>query len=204
MKPMIIGLAGAKGAGKSTIARHILMGVEQALNYKPQILNFAGPLKEACASLYALDYDQLYGDRKEEIDPRWGMSPRQILQTTGARMRAEHGEGFWVQHMRSKIERETAISIEGYYRSLGTCIIIDDVRYENEVALVRELGGTVHGIQRQAAENEDEHESEQLAKELVSHVDYHWLVREDQALETARLILQNEAARMLEGVDLEW
>lgn len=204
MKPMIIGLAGAKGAGKSTIAHHLVLGVEQALAYKAQRANFAGPLKEACAKLYALDHDQLYGDRKEEVDPRWGLSARQILQRVGSQMRDDHGEDFWVQHMRGLIERETAHDIEGYYRTLGTCIIIDDVRYENEVAMIRELGGSIHGIERpEIKADDDDHESEQLAKNLVDHCHYHWLVEDGRQIETARLILQIEAAKMLEGVDLE-
>jgi len=59
---MIIGFAGKKRSGKDTIANYLVN------KYNFRRYAFGGPVKEVCRILFGFDDEQLYGDRKEELD----------------------------------------------------------------------------------------------------------------------------------------
>ncbi len=73
----IIGVTGYKRSGKDTVAKVFVN------SYGFKKYEFARPMKEACAVIFGWGDAELYGDKKEIVDPRWGISPRQALQHIG-------------------------------------------------------------------------------------------------------------------------
>ncbi len=132
----IVGLTGAAGSGKSTAAAYL----EREHGYKR--MRFAAPLKDALRRILrgALLDDHtiermIEGDLKEVPQPvLLGKTPRHAMQTLGTEWgRACIGGLFWVNLMRHAIGALPA----------GTRVVVEDVRFENEAAMIRSLGGKV-------------------------------------------------------------
>jgi hypothetical protein len=151
---MIIGLCGKKQCGKSTTACGLVAGgfVE---------LSFAGPLKAACAAIFGFTDEQLNGALKEVPDAKWGVSPRQVMQRFGTDLMRKYSnlvvpikdpEDIWLTVMAKRIA-----SLPD-----GTNVVISDVRFENEAAFVRKLGGFIIKIDRPDLVASDVHASEAL------------------------------------------
>lgn len=169
MSKTIIGFMGMAGVGKTTAARALQAAAKTSL---PIVYSFAGPLKEAVKRLCLFSDEQVYGDldAKSLIDPRWGFSPRQALQIIGTDcVRKMLCEDFWARRMRLSVEA-----------SLDHVIIIDDVRFEDEAAFIKEKGGIVVMIKRpggptlpwHASENPPEHMSNILITNNQSKEDF--------------------------------
>ena len=71
---VLIGLTGKKRSGKDTVADYL----KDEVGFFKYAL--ADPMKKACEEIFYMDESQLWGDRKEEIDPRYGVTPREIMQ----------------------------------------------------------------------------------------------------------------------------
>lgn len=150
---MMIGFAGKAGAGKSNAARHV------AVRFGLQRRSFADPLKEAAMVMFALDAKQVFTQRgKAEIDPRWGMTPRQILQQLGAYGRSIRPD-FWIQR--------------AFLNPAQRGVVFDDVRFQNEVNSIQDRGGLVLKIDRPGLTNDDPDPSEnqQLFVDYTIHND---------------------------------
>ena len=143
----IIGFCGFKGSGKSTAAARAFNVFYDNGRLRATQRSFASPLKKTCRSLFGLAVDQLYGDQKETVDPRYGKTPRQILQDVGSFCRDTYGADFWVD----ALDRQ---------RADDEITIIDDCRYPNEAEYIRENGGIVIGIRRPGNGLDDDHASE--------------------------------------------
>lgn len=76
----IIAICGKRGHGKSCITKHVTE------NYIFKSLAFARPLKEAVRAVFGFSDDQLYGEAKEQVDPLWEVTPRQVLQVVGTNL----------------------------------------------------------------------------------------------------------------------
>ena len=145
--PRLIGLySPAPGCGKTSAA--------DLLNDHERV-SFAAPLK--CAVLYMLDdlglpgFNYAYVD-KEAIIPGIGVSARHMLQTLGTEWgRACIHPDFWVMIARAKAERIMAD---------GRSVVIDDVRFPNEAAMIRDLGGELWRIDRPGVAYNGDHSSE--------------------------------------------
>jgi len=74
---MIIGFAGKKGSGKDTLGNYLIE------KYKFERYAFGDPVKEVCRILFGFNDQQLYGDKKEEIDISLGIKPREAFQKIG-------------------------------------------------------------------------------------------------------------------------
>ena len=76
---MLIALTGYKRSGKDTFADYLCF-------HSPEKMVKAQPFaifKIALGQWFSFDKEQMDGSRKEEIDPRWGLSPRQLFQVFG-------------------------------------------------------------------------------------------------------------------------
>lgn len=109
-------------------------------------LRFADPLKEAAAILLGRTVAECNGDGgfdREAVMSEWGFSMRDFLQRFGTEaMRNNFGQDFWLKHMRRRLE-----SLPPYH-GCTRAAVITDCRFDNEAALVRELGGIVVEIRR--------------------------------------------------------
>ena len=143
----LIGITGKKCSGKDTVADFLVR------KYGFTKLSFALPLKTAAQELFLLTPQQLH-DRKEKeaIDPRWGVSPRQIMQMIGTDwVRHQFRDDFWVRRIQYEIER-----LPSHVQK----IVVSDVRFENEKQWILDMGGQVIGLSRKHINLSDQHESE--------------------------------------------
>jgi hypothetical protein len=146
----LIGIAGAAGAGKDTLRcelRPELYKLSTCLVFQE---NFADPLKKAAAELFGIDVDDFYNlDHKKELNPFWGVSPRQIAQFFGTEMVRETmgkllfgiGENFWIK----RLEKDFDLSLDHI-------LMIADVRFQNEVDWIISNGGIVIKLYRPGAD----------------------------------------------------
>lgn len=157
----IIGLTGFARCGKDTLANEFIrLSNSRIIKY-----SFATPLKELCRTAFLLSDEQLYGEEKEDIDERWGVSPRKILQTMGTNVFREslstffpelkcvkEGE-FWIHHFELWVKKQSEDGI----------IIIPDVRFKNEIDVIKKNNGIIIKIVRENKEaiTGNSHKSEQ-------------------------------------------
>ncbi|MDE4059787.1 hypothetical protein [Phaeobacter gallaeciensis] len=128
--PRVIGLCGAAGAGKSTVAAVLA-------EYGYTRLRFADPLKSMLRTLLAAagvaedEVERMVeGDLKELPHPALGgKSPRLAMQTLGTEWGRTHlGLDFWVNTARRQIR-----AILGR----GGRVVVEDCRFPNEAEAIR-------------------------------------------------------------------
>lgn len=133
---MLIGFSGKKGSGKSYFADYL---VNNKLFIK---LSFASPLKEITKILFNLsDEDVKDPIKKELINPKFNASPRELMQWLGTDiMREEFNKKFnysgsiWIDNVKDKVKTLLDDNKD---------VVIDDVRFQNEVDMIHSLGGIV-------------------------------------------------------------
>ena len=133
---MLIGFSGKKGSGKSYFADYL---VNNKLFIK---LSFASPLKEITKILFNLsDEDVKDRIKKELINPKFNASPRELMQWLGTDiMREEFNKKFdysgsiWIDSVKDKVKTLLDDNKD---------VVIDDVRFQNEVDMIHSLGGIV-------------------------------------------------------------
>jgi len=140
---MIIGICGLIGSGKGTVADVL---VEQGFTK----ISFADKLKDGVAAVYGWDRAMLEGDTpesrewREAQDDFWTnetgriITPRIVLQEFGTDcMRNGFYDGVWVSAVKQILINNTNIDY-----------VIPDVRFENEVNMIRQVGGQVWEVSR--------------------------------------------------------
>lgn len=131
---MLIGITGAAGSGKDTVADHLFA----KHSFTPT--SFARPLKQAVKDIFWLtDTEMTDRDLKEKVNPFWGLSPRTIMQRFGTEaMRGTFGNEIWIR------------TWHRVYQALADTdhIVVSDVRFEDEAKAVRDLGGKIIHIVR--------------------------------------------------------
>jgi len=158
---MLIGLAGRKQSGKSTVTDYLC----QCFDFHE--ISWAYPLKEVIGrQLFGLDDEILYGDspKREEVIEQWGMSGRQILQVVGTDLFRNHfDENFWVK-----------VGIGRIMKELGQKhhVVVSDCRFPNELDAIKSFGGVTCKIIKLAKmQPDDMHESE-IALKKYTNFDY--------------------------------
>jgi len=152
--PRLIGLCSpAPGCGKTTAANLLI---------EHERVSFAAPLKRAVWRL--LDdlglkgFRYVYSD-KEAIIPELGVSARHMMQTLGTEWgRACIHPDFWVMIARVEAQRIMAD---------GRSVVIDDVRFPNEAAMIRDLGGELWRIDRPGVAYSGDHSSEGALEDVT-------------------------------------
>jgi hypothetical protein len=132
--PQIIALVGNAGAGKSTVAEYLM----EVHRYK--LVKFAGPLKTMLRAI-GLDDEEIEGERKEvPCDLLCGKTPRHAMVTLGTEWgRDLIGVNFWS----GLWQEDAAMHINSGYN-----VVVDDVRFENEMNAVCAMGGVLWHVYR--------------------------------------------------------
>lgn len=176
---MIIAVSGKKGSGKSTVANYFL---EKGF----ELRSFAGPLKTLIAEVFGLPMflltDQEAKERhqlsiyiqKEHVEKLISLAsklypitaeqqakalanipqdliqtPRQLLQVVGTDIfRNNIDTEYWLNVFKASLQ--------------GRNYICDDARFDNELALIKSLGGYVIGLNRPGMFSQDSHASEKI------------------------------------------
>ena len=141
---LLLGFAGPAGCGKSSAAALVASrpGWER--------LSFAQPLRDLLLALHPA-WDQWHlGPGKDLTPADGGLSPREQMRAVGDWVKG-YDPGFF-----------TAIGRHHLGRLLlrGVHVAIDDVRYEAEARLIRDLGGCVVHVSRTDIQFRRDHESE--------------------------------------------
>lgn len=136
--PRVLGLAGRAGAGKTTFAS--LLQAPPASRWVR--VSFAEPLKDMLRVGLRLTREQLSDPvLKETIDPRYGVTPRHLMQTLGT----EWGR----THVRSDLWVTICVNTVQEHLHAGRNVVVDDVRYPEECDVIRKLGGVVVWVHKQ-------------------------------------------------------
>ena len=136
---MILGLCGPKDSGKSTLAELL------KTQHQFKRIALADPIKEMCLTLVTYQgcsrgqgIRMFWGDLKEVPSAYLGgRTPRHAMQTLGTEWgRKTINWDFWKNVWHNKVQQEL------------DQIVVDDVRFENEVQAIRNFGGKVIRIMR--------------------------------------------------------
>lgn len=122
--PRVIALCGLKRSGKDCVADAICRehGYEK--------IKIAGGLKEMLKVLFEFSDDQLETDLKDNLDARWGVTPRKIMQFMGTEVMQYEiqkilpgiGRNFWINRL-----------VEGHIkRHPQQRFVISDLRFKHE------------------------------------------------------------------------
>jgi len=179
--PQIIGITGKKFNGKDTLG-------EIFIKNEYQKFAFADPLKRACKEIFHLNDDQLYGDKKEDVDSYWNITPRKIYQYVGTELFRdkigelipEVGKDIWIKSIEKQI-------LDVLYKNPSTKIVITDIRFKNELDAVKHLGGIIIRIHRSSLKSIDVHKSEADIDTFI--VDYD--ISNDSTIEDLNLKVTN-------------
>ena len=143
MSGKILGIAGRAGSGKDTIGDYLVK------KYGWEKMSFASALKDITSILFGWDRDMLAGETpenrklREEKDEYWSkvfndtITPRRMLQILGTNILRKHlGENIWVDVLKRKLINS------------DKNIVITDVRFPNEIDMIRNLGGEMVRVER--------------------------------------------------------
>ena len=138
----IVGFCGPIGCGKSAATRHLVN------SYRFVKRPFAGPLKDMAAAV-GLNDNQLNGNLKETpCELLGGKTPRHFMQTLGTEWGRNCMDGdFWVR-------------LWSMLLPAGRDIVVDDVRFPNEVKTIRDMGGIIIQLERRGTGGLAAHASE--------------------------------------------
>lgn len=141
----IIGIAGRAGSGKNLVASMIPDSA---------VIQLADPLYAMLEAMLGIPAEQLRDRQTKELPiDGIGKSPRQLLQTLGTEWgRALVRDDIWLVLARRRID---ALLEAG-----AASVVIADVRFDNEAAMIRQAGGQVWEVVRPGGHAVAEHESE--------------------------------------------
>ena len=141
---MLIGICGLIGSGKGTVADTLVN------DHGFTKISFADKLKDTVAHLYDWDRAMLEGDTdksrkwREQVDEFWTqetgrkITPRIVLQEFGTDcMRNGFDKNIWVSFVKKKILANPDVNF-----------IIPDVRFPNEIDVIKQLNGQVWQVRR--------------------------------------------------------
>jgi hypothetical protein len=133
MKTALVALAGLAGCGKTTVALGLVK------NHGFHRISFADPLREM-GRAFGLTSEEMSTGKMDPLARYGGKTPRQILQSLGTEWgRQMVDPEVWVNATRGRIL--------DVWRDGGE-VVIDDCRFDNEAAMVKDLGGRVVVIER--------------------------------------------------------
>lgn len=161
--PQFIGICGKKHHGKTCLAKYLID------NFGYVKLSFADPLKEICKILFRFNDQQLNGKLKEDKDDRWNVTPRSCMQFVGTELMRkqmnnllpEIEENIWIKNMELRIN-------ELLQNNPDVKIVIDDIRFQNEIELIKCFNSNKIILIKRNIESSDNHESEKNIDDLIN------------------------------------
>lgn len=186
---MIIGFAGKAATGKTTAARHVAPLLDRPTQILPMAQLLRDEVEAFLRDVGAQEFVPLvYGDQDDKVRvfhldraravlscPKWGefvaanqeiqddagrtaLTVRRILQWWGTEYRRAQDPDYWTKAWGRKVE---GLDLEALH------VLVDDVRFMNELQVIKEHGGLVVKVVRPGFDGANNHASE------TSLDDYH-------------------------------
>jgi hypothetical protein len=167
---------------------------------------FADELKRYAMELWDLSFEQMYGgdDVREVVDPRWGVSPRFIMQQFGTEVGRSVHKDTWVRKTLRLIDRAyhgASVTLPDFkLREFRSVVVEDptrwsipDARFPDEANAIRAAGGVVIKVVRPSIVSVDTHASETSVDDVVPD----HLIVNDGTLDDLRAKVADVASRVL-------
>ncbi len=199
---MIIGFAGKAASGKTTAAKHLLERFGSNVAILPMALVLREEVENFIRQVGAEEYVPLvYGDQDDKIRvfyidenqafeqcPVWAsfvsdnrdiqnksgqsaVSVRRILQWWGTEYRRAEDHDYWTKVWEKKLQE---------YDLTTTHVLVDDVRFVNELNIIKKHGGVFIKIERPGFDGANNHSSE---NSLDHYSDWNLVIHNDGSLE---------------------
>jgi len=177
---MLIGFTGVIGAGK-TYSATVIRDYFNCCNFeykleighksRAEIYSFGGIMKNIAKLIYpSWGEEHVKGKLKEVVDPKYGVSPRRVLQVIGKGL-LDINENIWVDHLFNKLER-----LDINWHDPSTLIAIDDVRYSHDFEAIKQRHGIMIGIiptkKKDLSDEVVSHDTEKYINDLINICDY--------------------------------
>jgi hypothetical protein len=128
----IVALIGQKRVGKDLVGSIICDQYHNSV-----ALKFAGPLKEAVKCIFKLSDEEVEGDKKDIVHPRWKTTPREIMQWLGTDVMQYQIQTivpqvkrlFWAEQMCEEIESK---------HMDNHVVVITDTRFKHELDMLNQ------------------------------------------------------------------
>lgn len=174
----VLGISGVAGSGKDTLA-------DLLSNYGFVKMAFADPIKRAAAEWFDWPEEALWGpsELRSVPDPRFGgLTPRRALQFLGT----EVGRALWPNVWVDLLLRRARRHLEEYPTFRG--VVVSDVRFRNEVDLLRAAGAELVRVVRPGAGLSGAAAAHQSEAEMagIPDEDFDVVLRNDGTLEDLR------------------
>ena len=178
---IIFPISGQKRAGKDTISDYI----------KGQVMasrvSFADPVRDVCRAYFGWTEEWLLGKHKEDVDPYWGISPRQAMQYLGTEVgrvgiaenypefKSVTGDSIWIKSAKKNIRVKSSKEYISNYGKIRA-FIIPDMRFLNEYDAMKEMENEGYkvitiGVRRDGLPS-DSHASETEIRYCVDKCDF--------------------------------
>lgn len=137
---MIIGFGHKAQTGKDTAADYLVS------KYRYTRVAFAEALKRTAMAAFGFTVDQVYGDKKLDIDLFWGNTPAHFLQVIGTDLfRDKVDQDFWVK----RLHNDLVTAADALNKNIAHLkVVIPDVRFHNEAEAIKSWGGIVVRVDR--------------------------------------------------------
>ncbi len=148
---VLIGIQGALGAGKTTIRKVLVSDMSFTA------MSMADPIKVALMSMGATR-SEMYGEDKPKPNELWGgKTNRFAMQTLGTEWgRQTIQPDIWVDCIRRSIDtvykKERERRTDHDFQAHSLRIVIDDIRFWNEMELIHQFGGSLWTVRRPSVE----------------------------------------------------
>lgn len=141
-QPCYIALHGLPESGKTEVAKWLIA------NCGFTRIGFGDHLKQVVMIAYDLDFEQVYGDLKDVIDLRYGITPRFILQQLGTEVCRTIHPDTWIFPIKRILDDPNYH--QPYFGETIRCdrVVIDDLRFPNEVDMLLTFGTVLIHIER--------------------------------------------------------
>ena len=163
---MIIALSGKAGSGKDTVANELIK------SHKFIKVAFADPIKRMAMEMFGFSREQLWGDsdKRDQEDPRYGFSPRYVLQKMATDFGRNLFQDVWVNTTKATIDKlNSTVSIYSPYKGVSVTytpqkyeniktdknIIITDCRFINEMNFIKKQNWSIYRVKRDSEKNLD-------------------------------------------------
>jgi len=193
--PIYIGLSGAKGAGKDTVASAISRALTKQGKW-PVTAPLAGTLKAALTTITGISAERFNDPATKELPiPGWELTPRELMQRFGTEIGKQLHPDLWLR----KLVAETHNMANGI-------ILVPDIRFPEEHRWLKDLGGFHLHVSRPSVESSgDAHASEAHVQTLRASADA--VFENTGSLEDvgqfASLFVRSDAFRQIQPADWE-